>query len=195
MKLGEAVSEGYTPCGICKPPELLGSPKKAAGAAAKAEDGLYRVSALKLSSYKEADTRRMARAKVVRHIDGDTVELRFENPPAGIAEVEKIRMIGVDTPETVHPKKEVEFFGKEASEFTKSALLYKDVFAAFDWDTRDRYGRLLVYIYTAPGVCHNAELVRQGFAHAYTRFPFQFLEEFRALEASAREARRGLWAN
>ncbi|MDR2103588.1 MAG: thermonuclease family protein, partial [Treponema sp.] len=109
--------------------------------------------------------------------------------------VETIRMIGVDTPETVHPRRPVEFFGREAGEFTKSRLLGQKVALAFDWDLRDRYGRLLAYIYTADGDCFNAALIREGYAHAYTRFSFQFMEEFRAMEQQAREDRRGLWGN
>jgi micrococcal nuclease len=99
----------------------------------------------------------------------------------------------VDTPETVHPSKPVQRFGRQASEFTKSRLLNRVVYLAFDWELRDKYDRLLAYIYLADGSCHNAELIRQGYAHAYTRLPFQFLEEFRRLEKSAREQARGLW--
>ena len=67
------------------------------------------------------------------------------------------------------------------------------MYLAFDWDLRDRYGRLLAYIYTADGDCFNAALIREGYGYAYTRYPFQFMEEFRALEQEARNARRGLW--
>jgi micrococcal nuclease len=68
------------------------------------------------------------------------------------------------------------------------------VFLAFDWDLRDRYGRLLAYIYTEPGVCFNATLISEGFGHAYLQYPFQFMEEFEALEREARQQKRGLWA-
>ena len=99
----------------------------------------------------------------------------------------------MDTPETVHPQKTVERFGKEASEFTRRHLLNQPVFLAFDWQLRDRYDRLLAYVYLADGSCYNATLVGKGYAHAYTRFPFQFLEQFRVLERQAREQDRGLW--
>jgi micrococcal nuclease len=102
-------------------------------------------------------------------------------------------MIGVDTPETVHPRRGLEFFGKEASEFTRRRLLGNPVLLAFDWDRRDRYGRLLAYIYSPGGDCHNAALIREGYAHAYTTYSFQFMDEFRALEQEARRERRGLW--
>ncbi len=65
-----------------------------------------------LASYKDADISKMLQAKVVKHIDGDTVHVAIPNPPEGIQPYEKIRMIGVDTPETVHPNKQVEYFGK-----------------------------------------------------------------------------------
>jgi micrococcal nuclease len=140
-----------------------------------------------------ADISRMLRAEVVDHVDGDTVRVRIPNPPAGLGAVETIRLIGVDTPETVHPSRPVEFFGKEASGFTRDRLLDQTVYLAFDWDLRDRYGRLLAYIYTAGGRCFNAELIREGYGHAYTRFTFQFMDEFRALEQEARREQRGLW--
>jgi micrococcal nuclease len=197
ISLSEAVRSGYEPCSLCNP--VSGSNAVAGGkpvAAAFSENSaVYRVNIAQLSSYIQADIKRMLRARVTRHIDGDTVHVTLENPPAGFNKVEKIRMIGVDTPETVHPSRDVEYFGMEASDFTKKELLGKDVYLALDWDTRDRYGRLLAYIYTAGGECHNAELVKQGFAHAYTRFPFQFLEEFRSLERQARSAGAGLWSD
>jgi micrococcal nuclease len=65
---------------------------------------------------------------------------------------------------------------------------------AFDWDRRDRYGRLLAYIYSPGGDCHNAALIREGYAHAYTSYSFQFVDEFRALEQEARREKRGLWS-
>ncbi|MDR2481790.1 MAG: thermonuclease family protein [Spirochaetaceae bacterium] len=157
------------------------------------EGVLYRVNVEELKSYKEADISKMLAAKVVKHTDGDTVRVEFENPPPEIKKIESLRMIGVDTPETVHPKKKVEYFGKEASDFTKQRLLDKTVYIAFDYNIRDKYKRLLVYIYTASGKCHNADLIARGYGHAYTAFPFQFLDEFRLLEKKARTRRLGLW--
>jgi micrococcal nuclease len=106
--------------------------------------------------------------------------------------VETIRMLGVDTPETVHPSRAPERFGKEASLFTRTRLLGKSVSLAFDWDLRDHYGRLLAYIYTN-GSCFNADIIREGYGHAYTSYPFQFMDEFRRLEQEARNGKRGLW--
>jgi micrococcal nuclease len=187
MSLDEAVLAGYEPCMVCNPPIRRAVSVK--------NPTLYRVNIEKLTSYRQADTKKMLRGRVSRHIDGDTVHITLENPPAGFGKVEKIRMIGVDTPETVHPTREVEYFGREASNFTKESLLDKDVFLALDWDTRDKYGRLLAYIYLPDGACHNAELIRRGYAHTYTLFPFQFLEEFRALEREACASKSGLWGD
>lgn len=188
----EAALAGYKPCRVCKPLVVDAPAEKNAEAA-----GFYRVNIEGISSYKAAEISKMQKAVVTRHVDGDTVEVRFISKPAGIInQTEKIRMIGVDTPETVHPKKGVEAFGKEASEYTKRALLNKNVYIALDWDIKDKYGRLLAYIYTEDGkVCHNAKLIQEGYAHAYTIFPFQFLEEFKALEKEARSRKRGLWGD
>ena len=193
MDIAAAESAGFQPCLICKPAD--GGTRGGEPASEATEGALYRVNVEKLTSYRQARLQEMLRGRVSRHIDGDTVHIMLENPPRGFNRIEKIRMIGVDTPETVHPSRDVEYFGLEASNFTKNALFGKAVYIALDWDTRDRYGRLLAYIYTPDGLCHNAELIKQGYAHVYTRFPFQFLEEFRDLEREARAAKTGLWAS
>ncbi len=129
--------------------------------------------------------------KVLRVIDGDTIV---------VSPHEKVRLIGVDTPETVHPKKAVECFGKDAKEFTRSAVEGKTVLLVFDQTNsarhhKDKYGRILAYVYLEDGSMLNRELVRQGFAHAYTRFPFRRLVEFRELERAARAQAIGLWSH
>lgn len=121
----------------------------------------------------------------VRVIDGDTIEL-----DGG----ERVRLIGVDTPETVDPRRPVQYFGKEASAFTRRMVEGKDVRLEQDQDTLDRYGRTLAYVYLQDGTFLNAELVRQGYGHAYTRFPFRYEQQFVELEREARENGRGLWA-
>ena len=122
-----------------------------------------------------------------RVIDGDTIIVNIDGKE------ERVRLIGVDTPETVHPSKPVEYFGKEASEFTKRMVEGKRVRLEFDWQRRDKYGRLLAYIYLEDGTFLNAEIIKQGYGFAYTRFPFKYLEEFRQYEREARENGRGLW--
>jgi micrococcal nuclease len=136
---------------------------------------------------------RLVRAEVVGHIDGDTIRVQIPSPPEELRTLETVRLIGVDTPETVHPRRGLEAFGKEASDFTKSRLLGTTVYLAFDWELRDRYGRLLAYVYTQDRRCHNAQIIRQGFGHAYTRYSFHFMEEFRRMEQEARKEKRGLW--
>lgn len=122
--------------------------------------------------------------KVKRVIDGDTLLL---------TNGEKVRLIGVDTPETKHPQKPVQYFGKEAHLFTKGMVEGKEVRLEYDWQKRDKYGRLLAYVYLKDGTFLNAEVIKQGYGFAYTRFPFKYLEEFRQYEREARENRRGLW--
>ena len=107
---------------------------------------------------------------VERVVDGDTIIVRG---------VGRIRLIGVDTPETVDPRRPVEFFGREASAFTKRMLEGQLVRLEYDWQRTDRYGRTLAYVRLLDGTLINAEISRQGFGHAYTRFPFRYLDEFR----------------
>ena len=128
---------------------------------------------------------------VVAVIDGDTIDVELSDG------VERIRLIGVDTPETVHPWKEVERYGKEASAFTRRLASGKLVRLEPDPDTadRDRYGRLLRYVYIIDdGALINAEIIGKGYGHAYTKYPFTKMEEFRALERTARVNEMGLWA-
>src|SRR3972149_8212999 len=122
-----------------------------------------------------------------RVIDGDTIVVETAGKH------EKVRLIGVDTPETVHPSKPVEYFGKEASEFTRKKVEGKRVRLEYDWQSRDKYRRLLAYVYIEDGTFLNAEIIRQGYGFAYTRFPFKYLKDFRQYEREARGNNRGLW--
>lgn len=121
---------------------------------------------------------------VVRVVDGDTIVLDGN---------EKVRLIGVDTPETVDPRKPVQYFGKEASEFTRRMAEGKKVRLEYDLDTKDRHGRTLAYVYLEDGTFLNAEIIKQGYGFAYTKYPFKYMEGFRQYEREAREAGRGLW--
>jgi micrococcal nuclease len=122
---------------------------------------------------------------VTRVVDGDTVV---------VERVGTVRLIGVDTPETVDPRRPVQRFGKEASDFTRRLAQGTRVRLEYDWDRTDDYNRTLAYVYLPDGTLLNAEIIRQGYGFAYTRFPFKYLEEFRRYEREAREASRGLWA-
>ena len=122
--------------------------------------------------------------RVERVVDGDTII---------VSGVGRVRLIGVDTPESVDPRRPVEFFGKEASAFTRRLVDGKRVRLEYDWERTDRYGRTLAYVHLPDGSFVNAEIIKQGYGHAYTRFPFKYLDEFRRFQREARRAGRGLW--
>lgn len=130
-------------------------------------------------------------AHVTEVIDGDTVKVRLGDQLA------TVRLIGINTPETVDPRKPVQCFGEEASQALKQQLENTDIFMASDPDQQnlDRYGRLLRYIYKPDGVFMNEWLIRQGFAYEYTYDrPYQFQQQFKQAQAEARQASVGLWA-
>lgn len=127
---------------------------------------------------------------VTKVVDGDTIEIDMSGNK------EKVRLIGVDTPETHHPNKGVQCFGILASEFTKNALEGKVVRIEADEtnQNRDRYQRLLRYVYTEQNELWNATLVREGYAHALAAFPFTKMDEFIKLEGLAKDQDKGLWS-
>ncbi len=125
--------------------------------------------------------------KVTEVIDGDTVKVMFDGKE------EKIRLIGVDTPETKHPTKGVQPYGPEASAFTKEHLEGKDIMLEFDVQERDRYGRLLAYVWFEDEL-FNANLVREGYAQVSTFPPnVKYEDTFIEAQKEAREAGKGLW--
>lgn len=126
---------------------------------------------------------------VVKVIDGDTIELENGN---------KVRLIGVDTPETVDPRRPIGCFGKEASNETKKLLLGKAVILQKDVSETDKYNRLLRYVYLplkdGNTLFVNDYLVRAGFARVSTYPPdVKFTEQFLKAEREAREKKKGLW--
>jgi micrococcal nuclease len=126
-------------------------------------------------------------AQVVRVVDGDTIEARIEG------EVEDVRLIGVDTPETVKPDTPVQCFGPRASRFTKQRLEGRRVRLVFGVERRDVYGRLLAYVYLGDRF-FNPILVRRGLARSLTIPPNdRFAARFRRLELAAARTGRGLW--
>lgn len=129
---------------------------------------------------------------VANIVDGDTIIVDISGKD------ETVRLIGVDTPETVHPSKPVQCFGAEASARTKSWLSGRSVTLVTDpsQGERDKYGRLLAYVWRDDGLFVNRSLVSEGFAFEYTyNLPYRYQTEFQAAEASAREGKKGLWAD
>jgi endonuclease YncB( thermonuclease family) len=129
------------------------------------------------------------KAKVQRVVDGDTFV-------AGVnGRRERVRIIGVDTPESVDPNRPDEPFGEEASNFAKRYLDGQTVRLAGDVEPRDRYGRMLAYVWLADGTFWNALLAAEGYAQQLTIPPnVTYAELFRRLVGEARRENRGLWA-
>ena len=124
---------------------------------------------------------------VVRVVDGDTIHVRIG------ARVEKVRYIGVNTPEVHHPTKGEEPGGREAAEVNRRLVEGQAVRLELDVQERDRYGRLLAYVWIGD-LMINAELVRLGYAQVMTIPPnVRYQEVFLKLQREAREAGRGLW--
>ncbi len=123
---------------------------------------------------------------VTRVIDGDTIEIEGG---------EKVRYIGMDTPETVDPRKSVQCFGEEAHRRNAQFVEGKMVRLEKDATNLDKYGRLLRYVYLDDQFI-NLLLVQEGFAHAYTYPPnVKYADQFVKAEHSARAQKRGLWSS
>ncbi|MDP3947795.1 MAG: thermonuclease family protein [bacterium] len=123
---------------------------------------------------------------VVRVIDGDTIEIEGG---------ERVRYIGIDTPETVDPREPVQCFGVEASDKNKELVYGVKVRLTKDVTEKDKYGRLLRYVWVGDTLI-NLELVKQGFAYSYSYPPdVKYQDLFVKAQAEAREAKRGLWSS
>jgi len=122
--------------------------------------------------------------KVSRVIDGDTIEIEGG---------ERVRYIGIDTPETVDPRKPVQCFGVEASNKNKEMVVGKTVRLEKDTTDRDKYKRLLRYVYVGDTFI-NLEMVKQGFAYSYSYPPdIKFQKEILAAQQEAEKNKNGLW--
>jgi len=133
----------------------------------------------------------LTRAQVVRVVDGDTIIVRIDRRE------ERVRLIGINAPESVDPRRTVECFGKEAAANARALLDNKTVLLEDDpsQDSRDRFGRLLRYVWLEDGRMVNLEQIWQGYAYEYTyNVPYRYQAIFRAAEADARAAKRGLWS-
>ena len=140
---------------------------------------------------------------VVKVVDGDTIDI---NVPDRNFTTTRIRLLGIDTPETEKSPTGAMYYGKEASEFTSKIALGQEVTVVMDKlsKTRDKYNRLLCYIRFADttlrstlrstsGRILNEELVSEGFAYADTRFPHSYYKEYIQLEEAAQKQKKGLW--
>ena len=135
--------------------------------------------------------RPFTRGTVVRAVDGDTIIVE-----GGGGRIEDVRLLGIDTPETVDPRRPVGCYGPEASACTKHLVAGRRVTLRYDRELHDRYGRFLAYVWLAGPrpLFVNAELVRRGYARSYP-FPPNTAHAalFAALERSAAVAGKGLW--
>jgi micrococcal nuclease len=131
--------------------------------------------------------------EVVNVVDGDTIKVNINGA------TETLRLIGIDTPETVDPRKPVQCFGKEASNKAKEILTGKKVRLEADstQDERDKYNRLLRYVYLEDGTFFNKLMIEEGYAHEYTyqSNPYKYQTEFKEAEKNARESKKGLWGD
>jgi micrococcal nuclease len=130
--------------------------------------------------------------KVVKIVDGDTIDITIDG------QTERLRLIGINTPEVVDPRQSVECFGREASANAKKLLAEAEVKISADetQDNRDKYGRLLRYVWRRDGLFYNLEAIKDGFAYEYTyNLPYLYQKDFQAAQKYAQENKLGLWAN
>lgn len=128
---------------------------------------------------------------VIAVIDGDTISVERDD------ERVKVRLIGIDTPETQDRRTGVQCFGAEASEHAKQLLTGQSVYLEQDpsQDSRDQYGRELAYVWTTSGQLVNLMLISAGFGHEYTYdLPYRYQAQFRSAESDARANGRGFWS-
>lgn len=128
---------------------------------------------------------------VVKVVDGDTITVKKDGRK------ETVRLIGINTPETVDPRKSVECFGKEASNKTKSLLSGKQVKLESDETqiNRDKYNRILRYVYLPNGTFINLLLVQEGYAYEYTYdVPYIYQQAFKTAQSEAERQGKGLWS-
>ena len=131
-------------------------------------------------------------AKIEKVVDGDTVNVLIDGKN------EKVRIIGINTPETVDPRKPVECFGREASDRAKSILSGQTVKLVDDptQDNRDKYGRLLRYVFLTDGTDFGLQMINQGYAYEYTYdIPYKYQTEYKAAQKEAEKSKLGLWGD
>jgi micrococcal nuclease len=127
--------------------------------------------------------------KLIKVIDGDTIKITINNND------ETVRFLLIDTPESVHPTKPVQPFGKEASNFTKKMMINGSTEIELDVSERDKYGRLLAYVYV-DGRSVQEALLREGLARvAYVYAPnIKYVDEYRKIQSEAQKKEKGIWS-
>lgn len=133
----------------------------------------------------------VARYKVTKILDGDTIQVKIGK------EIYTIRMLGIDTPETVDPRKKPQCYGKEASDKTKELLTGYSVTIKTDstQNILDKFGRILAYIDREDGLSINQYLLQNGYAREYTYDKkYEKQNTFKTLETNAKEEKLGLWS-
>jgi len=127
-------------------------------------------------------------------VDGDTIDI---NIPDGESDHTRIRLWGIDTPESWSPRVGEMYFGPQAAEFTKKLALGRDVRVFLDEDNRTRcyYGRLLAYVQLPDKTFLNEVLLSEGYAYADLRYRHSHYNKYKQLESAARGQKRGLWAD
>ncbi len=141
---------------------------------------VYDVTVADLRHYSDAEIAQMTPATVTRIVDGDTLWIRFPCPPPGPDAAEKVRLMGLDTPEIGQPGAD------EATRFVRRSIGDATVYLAFDFRRRDRFDRLLAYVYLADGTLLNARLIECGHAQPYRRELNHFSTWFEQLAAGRR---------
>ena len=162
------------------PPAVVPAPPQLANVTASAQD-VTGTTTLPQNTY-----------AVFKVIDGDTISIIKDNKTV------TLRLIGLDTPETVGPRKPVQCFGKAASDKAKELLTGKTVRLELDpsQGLLDKYRRTLAYVFLRDGTLFNEYMIAEGYGHEYTyNLPYKYQKEFKEAEARARAEKRGLWAD
>lgn len=157
------------------------------GEKSKVESGVVGESLLANEEIRKSPT-----YKVLRVVDGDTIHINYNGKD------EKIRFIGLDTPETKDPRKPIQCFGREATAKMTEFAENKNVRLEFDktQGERDKYGRILAFVYNEDNKNLAYEMIRQGYGNEYTynSNPYKYQNEFKEAARKAREENKGLWA-
>lgn len=142
------------------------------------------------SNSKQTELKGKEKVHVDRVVDGDTFAAKKSN-----GEQIKVRLIGVDTPETVKPNTPVQPYGKEASNYSKQHLNNKDVYLEYDKEKEDRYGRTLAYVWLDEKTMYNEELVKKGLAREKYFSPNgKYRSTFEKDEQQAKKDKVNLWS-